>query len=252
MDDEARRVVERLRWCFSDLADPRVLGRCDHALLDIITITILAVMSHAEDWTDVELFGHEREEWLKGFLKLSNGIPSHDTFQRVFGLLDRTQFAAGLLRWTQTLHEATGGKILSIDGKALRHSLRRKSGLPALHLVTMWASENGLTLAQAAVEDGIKTMGKENKASEGSLILIDNETGAIKALVGGRDYSKSKFNRATQARRQPGSSFKTFVYAAALEAGLSPGDIRYDAPIQIGKWRPRNYSGDYRGAVTLS
>jgi penicillin-binding protein 1A len=102
------------------------------------------------------------------------------------------------------------------------------------------------------VEDGIKTMGKEKKASEGSLILIDNETGAIKALVGGRDYSKSKFNRATQARRQPGSSFKTFVYAAALEAGLSPGDIRYDAPIQIGKWRPRNYSGEYRGAVTLS
>jgi penicillin-binding protein 1A len=106
--------------------------------------------------------------------------------------------------------------------------------------------------AQAAVEDGIKTMGREKKASEGSLILIDNETGAIKAMVGGRDYSKSKFNRATQARRQPGSSFKTFVFAAALEAGMEPGTIRYDAPIQIGKWRPRNYSGDYRGAVTLS
>ena len=153
MDDEARRVVEGLRWCFSDVEDPRVLGRCDHELLDTITITILAVMSHAEDWTDIELFGQEREEWLKGFLKLPRGIPSHDTFQRVFGLLDRTQFSAGLLRWTQALHEATGGKILSIDGKALRRSLRRKSGLPALHLVTLWASENGLTLAQVTVED---------------------------------------------------------------------------------------------------
>jgi predicted transposase YbfD/YdcC len=151
--DDARKVVEGLRWCFSDLEDPRVTGRCDHLLLDVITITILAVMSHAEDWTDIELFGRERESWLRRFLELPEGIPSHDTFQRVFGLLDRKQFAAGLLRWTQALHEATGGKILSIDGKALRRSLRRKSGLPALHLVTMWASENGLTLAQVAVED---------------------------------------------------------------------------------------------------
>lgn len=153
MDDEARRFVEGLRYCFSDVEDPRVAGRCDHQLLDVMSITILGVMSHAEDWTDIELFGRERETWLKGFLELPNGIPSHDTFRRVFGLLDRHEFAAGLLRWTQALHEATGGKILSIDGKALRRSLRRKSGLPALHLVTMWASENGLTLAQVAVED---------------------------------------------------------------------------------------------------
>jgi penicillin-binding protein 1A len=105
---------------------------------------------------------------------------------------------------------------------------------------------------QKAVENGIATMGKEKRASEGAAILIDNETGAIRALVGGRDYAKSQFNRATQARRQPGSAFKTFVWAAALEDGMTPGTVRYDIPIQIGNWRPKNYEGEYRGAVTLS
>jgi penicillin-binding protein 1A len=105
--------------------------------------------------------------------------------------------------------------------------------------------------AQAAVETGIATMGKEKKASEGAAILMETN-GAIRAMVGGRNYEKSKFNRATQARRQPGSAFKMFVYAAALEDGMTPGTVRYDMPISIGNWRPRNYGGEYRGAVTLS
>jgi len=106
--------------------------------------------------------------------------------------------------------------------------------------------------AQNAVENGIATMGKDRRASEGAAVLIENSTGAIRAMVGGVDYDKSKFNRATQARRQPGSSFKMFVYAAALEAGLTPGTIRFDMPVTIQNWRPRNYGGEYRGAVTLS
>lgn len=105
--------------------------------------------------------------------------------------------------------------------------------------------------AQKAVNDGISQMGAEKRASEGAAVLLD-KTGAIRAMVGGLDYNKSKFNRATQARRQPGSSFKMFVYAAALQAGLRPSTVRYDEPIAIGNWRPRNYGGSYRGAVTLS
>ncbi|MBK8837247.1 MAG: PBP1A family penicillin-binding protein [Hyphomonadaceae bacterium] len=105
--------------------------------------------------------------------------------------------------------------------------------------------------AQEAVEHGLATMGKDRRASEGAALLID-VNGAIRAMVGGRDYLKSKFNRATQARRQPGSSFKMFVYAAALEDGMTPGTVRFDMPITINNWRPRNYGGDYRGPVTLS
>jgi penicillin-binding protein 1A len=106
--------------------------------------------------------------------------------------------------------------------------------------------------AQKAVDTGIATMGKDRRASQGAALLIENDTGAIRAMVGGRDYLKSQFNRATQARRQPGSAFKMFVYAAALEDGMTPGTVRFDMPITIGTWRPRNYGGEYRGAVTLS
>jgi penicillin-binding protein 1A len=106
--------------------------------------------------------------------------------------------------------------------------------------------------AQQAVEHGLDTMGKDRRASEGAALVIDNATGAIRAMVGGRDYLKSQFNRATQARRQPGSSFKMFVYAAALEDGLTPGTVRFDMPVTIQNWRPRNYGGEYMGAVTLS
>lgn len=153
MDDVAREFLEELKVCFAGLEDPRVVGRCDHLLSDLVAIAILAVLCGAEDWPDIELFGETRAEWLQTFLELPAGIPSHDTFRRVFGALERNQFAQALFQWTQALHEATGGKLIAIDGKALRRSFARKSGKAMLHLVTAWASENGLTLAQVAVED---------------------------------------------------------------------------------------------------
>lgn len=150
MDADAIAFVHGLTTCFLDLRDPRVQGRCDHTLLDILAITVLAVLCGADDWPDIEVFGEKRQEWLKSFLPLPNGIPSHDTFRRVFGLLNRQQFSTCLFRWTQALHEATGGKIIAIDGKTARRSFRKKSGLGALHLVTAWATDNGLTLGQVA------------------------------------------------------------------------------------------------------
>jgi len=150
MEADAHAYVNGLTTCFADLHDPRVQGRCDHALLDILAITLLAVLCGAEDWPDIEVFGQKRKDWLKTFLPLPSGIPSHDTFRRVFGLLDRQQFSTCLFQWTQALHEATGGKIIAINGKTARRSFRKKSGLGALHLVTAWASESGLTLGQVA------------------------------------------------------------------------------------------------------
>jgi predicted transposase YbfD/YdcC len=135
------------------LKDPRVQGRCDHLLIDILSITLLAVMCGAEDWPEIEEFGKRRQTWLQGFLQLPNGIPSHDTFRRVLGLLDRKQFAACLFQWTQALHQASGGKLLAIDGKTARRSFNKQSGLAALHLVTAWATENSLTLGQIACEE---------------------------------------------------------------------------------------------------
>lgn len=151
--DDAHAIVEGIRKCFKNVRDPRVVGRCDHLLMDIVTIAILAVICGADDWTDIEVFGKVRQDWLRQFLELPHGIPSHDTFRRVFELLERNQFAAGLLQWTQALQEATDAKLVAIDGKTLRRSHRQRAGLAALHLVTAWSSENRLTLAQYATED---------------------------------------------------------------------------------------------------
>lgn len=96
----------------------------------------------------------------------------------------------------------------------------------------------------------VETDGKASGASQGAMVAIDS-TGAIRTMVGGVDYGKSVFNRAVQARRQPGSSFKPFVYAAAIEKGVLPTDIRQDEPVKIGDWEPKNYGGRYRGAVTV-
>ena len=153
MDGGEQQFLEGLKRCFSEVKDPRVIPRCDHLLLDIVAIALLAVLCGAEDWPDIELFGRARKARLKSFLGLPKGVPSHDTFRRVFGALERNQFAQALFQWTQALHEATGGKLIGIDGKALRRSLSRKSGKAMLHLVTAWASENGLTLGQVACEE---------------------------------------------------------------------------------------------------
>jgi predicted transposase YbfD/YdcC len=153
MDAEGRVFVEGLRTCFAELKDHRNPASCDHLLIDILAIAVLSVACGADDFTDMETFGRMRREWLKTFLELPGGIPSHDTFRRVFGLLDRKQFAVCLFKWTQALHEATGGKLVAIDGKALRRSFAKKSGKAMLHLVTAWSSENGLTLAQVACEE---------------------------------------------------------------------------------------------------
>jgi len=153
MEAVEKRFVAGIEGCFAELHDPRVQGRCDHLLIDILAITLLAVMCGAEDWPDIEQFGDCRHGWLKTFLQLPAGIPSHDTFRRVLGLLDRKHFAACLFQWTQALHEATGGKVLAIDGKTARRSFAKHKGRAALHLVTAWASESGLTLGQIACEE---------------------------------------------------------------------------------------------------
>jgi predicted transposase YbfD/YdcC len=153
MGVESQGFVDGLKACFADLKDPRNEKSCEHRLFDILAIAVLSVACGADDWCDMATFAEVKLAWLKTFLPLPGGAPSHDTFRRVFGLLDRNQFAANLFRWTQALHEATGGKLIAIDGKTLRRTSSARSGLRALHLVTAWAGENGLTLGQVACEE---------------------------------------------------------------------------------------------------
>ncbi len=138
---------------FADLPDPRIDRTKKHLLGDILVIAVCAVIAGADSFPEVETFGKAKEPWLRRFLALPNGIPSHDTFNRVFAALDRKAFAACFARWMASLCTAAGLRPIAIDGKAVRAAPRATfSG--CLHLVSAWAVENHLILGQEAVADG--------------------------------------------------------------------------------------------------
>jgi predicted transposase YbfD/YdcC len=137
---------------FADLTDPRIDRSRLHELLDIVTIAICAVIAGADTWDDIEDFGKAKHDWLKTFLDLPNGIPSHDTFRRLFERLDPDEFQRGFLSWIEALHEATERQVVAIDGKTLRRSFDRANGKSALHMVHAWATANHLLLGQIAVD----------------------------------------------------------------------------------------------------
>lgn len=136
---------------FRKLKDPRRAHRRRHLLQDIIVIAICATIAGAQDWQEIVTFGQKRIEWLKGFLKLPNGIPSHDTFERVFDRICPKAFQACFRSWVEALRELLTVKHVAIDGKTLRSS--GTGGLKALHLVSAWATEQQLSLGQVAVDD---------------------------------------------------------------------------------------------------
>jgi predicted transposase YbfD/YdcC len=137
---------------FADVPDPRIARHRWHKLSDILVIAVCVVLCGAESYPAIEDFRHERAEWRKQFLELPEGIPSHDTFNRVLRLLDPVQFQACFLRWMQAVAEVTAGEIVAIDGKALRRSFAKGTGKRAIHMVSAWASENGAVLGQRKVD----------------------------------------------------------------------------------------------------
>jgi len=137
---------------FATLPDPRIARQRWHKLSDILVIAVCAVLCGAESYPAIEDFGHEREDWLKQFLELPAGIPSHDTFNRVLRLLDPLPFQACFLRWMQAVAAATAGEVVAIDGKALRRSFDKGTAKRAIHMVSAWATANGVVLGQRKVD----------------------------------------------------------------------------------------------------
>jgi predicted transposase YbfD/YdcC len=133
---------------FQNLPDPRVAGRCDHKLIDIIVITVCAVIVGAESWVDVESFGTAKQAWLQTFLDLPHGIPSHDTFGRFFAALDAEAFQTAFMRWVEGVFRVSRGQVVALDGKTVRRSHDRTLGKDAIHLVNAWATSNGIALGQ--------------------------------------------------------------------------------------------------------
>ena len=141
-----------IREHFASLPDPRIERSKRHAVLDILTIALCAVVCGADSWVDVELFGRAKEGWLRTFLALPNGIPSHDTFGRVFARLDPQQFERCFLSWVQAVMRRTADGVVAVDGKVLRRSHDQRAGQAALDLVSAWADSNRLVLGQRAVD----------------------------------------------------------------------------------------------------
>jgi predicted transposase YbfD/YdcC len=141
---------------FGPVRDPRQ-HVCDHLLLDIIIIAICAVICGADDWVEVAEFGRTKEPWFRTFLRLPKGITSHDTFGRVFGLIDPNEFQQSFVSWISTVSHLTAGEVIAIDGKRVRRSHHGWLGKGAIHMVSAWASANRLVLGQ------IKTDEKSNE-----------------------------------------------------------------------------------------
>lgn len=133
---------------FATLTDPRIERRKLHKLIDILAIAICATICGAETWEDLELFGIAKYQWFKSFLDLEHGIPSHDTFRRVFARLDPEEFQHSFLNWVQSTFTLTDGQVVAIDGKQARGSADGAVGKAAINTVSAWASENQLVLGQ--------------------------------------------------------------------------------------------------------
>jgi predicted transposase YbfD/YdcC len=180
---------------FRTLKDPRVVGRSRHLLVDIVVMAICGVIANCDDWPDIALFARQRAGWFKRFLKLPGGVPSHDTFERVFAALDPRAFERCCLAWLRAAADLVGAGQIAIDGKTLRGSAG--SPLGPLHLVSAWATQARLTLGQVAVD------GKSNEITaipkllglldlSGALVTIDaigcQKAIAKKIVAGGGDY----------------------------------------------------------------
>lgn len=146
-------ITNKFQEYFTQITDPRAERTRYHLLTDIITIAILAVIAGAQGWEDIQEYGLSKEEWLKTFLELPFGIPSPDTFRRVFERINPKEFEQCFRVWVQSLVENLGVEVVAIDGKTHRGSYDRESQLKSLHTVSAWSSEHRLVLGQTKVSD---------------------------------------------------------------------------------------------------
>ena len=151
MEESAHMQLLRI---FRDLPDPRMIGKVTHKLHDILVVTVCAVICGLEHWTQIEDFAKANEDWFKTFLDLSNGIPSHDTFGKVFSVLDPDQFEKSIQEWIHALvGSSTKGKHIAIDGKTVRKSFDRASSKSAIHMINAYVHENHAVFGQLKVDD---------------------------------------------------------------------------------------------------
>jgi predicted transposase YbfD/YdcC len=171
-------ALQSLVDCFQDIEDPRVERTRHHQLNDILVLSVLAVMSGAEGWEDIEDYASVRLKWLRQIIPLRNGVPSHDTISRVFRALKPGVFQEAFLKWAKQVSTLLGLKMIAIDGKAMRRSHDRATGKKMLHSVMAWNSQNAEFLGQVVTDEKSNEITALPKLLEllelkGALITID-------------------------------------------------------------------------------
>jgi predicted transposase YbfD/YdcC len=214
-----------IRHCFAQLQDFRRDHTRKHNLWDIIAITICAVISGADNWVDVAKYGQRKRDWLRTFLELPNGIPAHDTFNRVFALLDPAALQQGFRNWMQAVVTATAGRLVAIDGKTLCQSFDSAAGKGPLHLVSAWATANRVVLAQQAVD------GKSNEITAipellklldlaGAIVTID-AMGCQKAIAAQIDDAGADYFLALKGNQETLFNDVQELFLQGLENGFA-------------------------------
>lgn len=214
---------------FEDLTDPRIERTRVHDLFELVVVALCGTIAGADNWADIERFGNDRLDWLRTFLKLENGVPSHDTFGRVFAMLDPAELMACVQQWLEDVGREIG-KHIAIDGKTLRGSGDKAAERNPLHLVSAWASEARLTLGQIAVDS------KSNEITaiplllelldlKGATVTIDamgcQKEIAAKIVAGGGDYVLALKGNHEKLLAEVDDAFTMALEARSRPAGMA-------------------------------
>lgn len=252
---------------FEDLTDPRIERTRVHDLFELVVVALCGTIAGADSWTDIQRFGNQRLPWLRTFLELPEGIPSHDTFGRVFGRLNPAELVSCIQQWLHDIGREIGQHI-AIDGKTLRGSGDKAAGRNPLHLVSAWASEARLTLGQIAVDS------KSNEITaiplllelldlKGATVTIDamgcQKDIAAKIVAGGGDYVLALKDNHPTLHEAVAEEF-----TAAMEADVPPPNMRRHTTVETNRGRqerrdylalpaPKSLPGfaDWAGLATL-
>ncbi len=232
-----------LQEAFSSLEDPRIERHKRHQLLDIIVLTICAVVSGAEGREAIEAFGKEKQDWLRQWIALENGIPSHDCIARLMSRLPAEEVSACFSRWVQSVARLTEGEVVAIDGKTARRSFDQEDKMGAIHMVSAWASQTGLSLGQ------VKTQEKSNEITaiprllamleiKGCIVTIDamgcQEKIAGKIVEKGADYAL-----AVKGNQKSLHEAIVDYFAVAVDGGVEDGQalLGHHEQVDVGHGR---------------